>query len=336
MHLRTLLNLHSQRLHALPVAILHLTDKCNSRCNCCDYWRFGQGEISLELVRQLAGELSHFGTRFILLSGGEPLQHPRWETIAATFRAEGLKVAMATNGILLSSQAGAVAGCIDELFVSLDGANGESYRMIRGVDGFDLVREGVGKLAGKVPVTFRTTVQRANYREIPALIRLSRSWGGCHHSFLAVDVNTHTAFARSGEFDRSMALREEDLDTFGRVIRETEKECAAEFELGYIIETGSKLRLMHDYFAALLGYRPFPPVRCNAPRFSAVIETDGSLRPCFFLPSTGRFDGGRISAALNCHAGKDLRHQQRLGRRQECLRCVCPAYKGVGELLGVS
>ena len=335
-HFRAFLNLYSGKLHALPVAVLYVTDKCNSRCISCDYWRFGQKEMSLELVRQLAVELPKFGTRYVLLSGGEPLQHPQWAAIAASFKAEGLKVAMVTSGILLSRHAAALPGCIDELYVSLDGANPETYRSIRGIDGFDRVRQGVQELAGKLPIIFRTTVQRANFRELPDLVRLSRSWGGTQHSFLAVDVSTHAAFARGREFDRSMALRQEDLDAFARVLDGMERECAGEFERGYVRESPAKLCLLRDYFAALLGMQPFPPVRCNAPTFSVVIETDGSVRPCFFLPASGRLGGGSISEALNAPGMRSLRRQQRQGRREECSRCVCPAYRGARELLGVS
>jgi len=333
MPVSTLLNLHSDRLRALPVAILYITERCNSRCICCDYWRFGQKEIALELVGRLACELARFGTRYVLLSGGEPLQHPRWQAVAMMLREKSLRVAMATNGILLSRHVDAVAACIDEVFVSLDGATAESYRAIRGVDGFDLVTQGVGKLAGKVPITIRTTVQRANYREIPALIRLSKSLGSSHHSFLAVDVSSHAAFARAETFDSSMALGLDDLDPFARVLEETGREFRTEFDRGYVLESPTKLRMLHGYFAALLGLQPFSPVRCNAPRFSAVIEADGSFRPCFFLPASGMCADTPISSALNTPAGKTLRQEQRLGKRQECSRCVCPAYKGARELL---
>ena len=66
-----------------------------------------------------------------------------------------------------------------------------------------------------------------------------------------------------------------------------QREFAPEFASGFIAEPPAKLRALHQYFAALLGQSPLPPVRCNAPRFSAVIETDGTLKPCFFLPAWG-------------------------------------------------
>jgi MoaA/NifB/PqqE/SkfB family radical SAM enzyme len=288
--------------------------------------------MSLNLVKRLAREFSDLGTRYVLLSGGEPLQHSAWAKIAAEFKTIGAKVGMATSGILLSRNAGAVGEFLDEIYVSLDGATPESYMSIRGVQAFDLIRQGVEKIAGRLPVTFRTTVQRANYPELPELISLSRSWGAAHHSFLAVDVNTHAAFGRSGFFDRSLALGVQDLDPFADVIERVIREFGDEIRRGFVPESASKLRNLHAYFSALLGLKPFPPVRCNAPTFSAVVETDGAIKPCFFLPISGRVGDGPVRDSLNTEEGKSLRREQRTGHREECTRCVCPSFKGLRTL----
>jgi len=314
-------------LRVLPTAILSITDQCNSRCNCCDYWRAGKKELPVEQAQQLVEKLASFGTRYVLLTGGEPLQHPHWASIAAMFQAKDIKVAMATSGILSFRHSDAILSCIDELYISLDGASPVTYKAVRGVDGLSLLERGVKRIAGSLPVTFRTTVQQANYREIPAMIRLSRSWGAAHHSFLAVDMHNQAAFARSAGFDRSMALRTEDLDPFAAVLEATEQEFDAEFARGYIVESKSKLRKLHRYFEALLGLQEFLPVRCNAPRFSVFIQTDGSFKPCFFLPPYARFEDITMEDALNTPAARGLRQQQRLGLRPECVRCVCPAFK---------
>ena len=333
MSLRATANLLGDRLFALPVAIVYLTDKCNSRCASCDYWRYGQRHMSLDLARRLAGELPRSGARYVLLSGGEPLLHPQWDAIAAAFKRAGMRVALATSGILLPKHAARVATFVDELYVSLDGATPETYRSIRGVDGLGLVEQGTRALAGQLPITFRTTVQRGNYRQLPDLIRLTRSWGATHHSFLAVDVSTHAAFARRKDFDASLAPGAGDLAEFDRVLDEVEREFAAEFASGYIVESPAKLRRLRQYFAALLGLDSFPHVRCNAPRFSAVVETDGALKPCYFLPPAGALDGAPLLGSLNAPEAIDLRRQQRLGRREECGRCVCYAYRDARDLL---
>lgn len=333
MNLQSAANLLGDRLFALPVAILYLTDRCNSRCISCDYWRYGRTHMSMDLVRRLADELPRNGAHYVLLSGGEPLLHPDWEEIAARFKRAGLRVAMVTSGIMLPRFVEQIAALVDELYISLDGATPETYRAIRGVDGLNLIEQGARALAGRLPLVFRTTVQRGNYRELPAMIRLTRAWGAAHHSFLAVDVSTHAAFARREAFESSMALAAEDLVEFDRVLDEIEREFAAEFDADYIAESREKLRHLRLYFAALLGQAQFPNVRCNAPRFSTVIETDGTLKPCYFLPAWGRLDGEPLLAALNAPAAQSIRRQQRLGQREECSRCVCFAHRGLRAML---
>jgi Fe-coproporphyrin III synthase len=92
---------------------------------------------------------------------------------------------------------------------------------------------------------------------------------------------------------------------------------------------------MVDYFAALLGQGVFPNVRCNAPHLSAVIEVDGSLRPCYFLPKMGKITAEAVPLrhAINMPDALDLRRAYRQGERPECERCVCPLYKGARALL---
>jgi radical SAM protein with 4Fe4S-binding SPASM domain len=81
----------------------------------------------------------------------------------------------------------------------------------------------------------------------------------------------------------------------------------------------------------------FPRVRCNAPHLSTVVQVDGSLRPCYFLPVMGQVSQSpaTLGAALNSDAALALRQAYRTGARAECARCVCPLYKGPRALLGM-
>ena len=334
--LRVLHNLLGDRLSALPLAIVYITDRCNSKCITCDYWRFGQTNMTLAAACSLSAQLDSLGTRAVLISGGEPLLHPQWPDVVAALRGAGRELTLLTSGILLARHAARVAALCSHTTVSLDAATPAPYREIRGVDGLALVERGVRALVERgAPVSLRCTVQRANYADLPAVVRTARAWGVQSVSFLAVDVSTHQAFARQGEFERQLALTAEDLPRFDVVLASMQREFAADFASGFIAESPARLRELRQYFAALLGLAELPPVRCNAPRFSAVIETDGSLKPCFFLPAWGKLAGRELSAALNDPAAVALRRAQRLGRRAECSRCVCSAWRSPRQLLGL-
>src|SRR5215470_14557854 len=98
---RLAVNLAGDRLAALPLAVLYVTDRCNSRCITCDYWQYGQTNMPVTLARRLAPELRALGTQVVLLSGGEPLVHPHWAEVARTLRAEGLRLWLLTAGLSL-------------------------------------------------------------------------------------------------------------------------------------------------------------------------------------------------------------------------------------------
>ncbi|MBE0689366.1 MAG: radical SAM protein, partial [Anaerolineae bacterium] len=120
MSLRYLPNLLQDRLNKLPILILYLTDGCNSRCITCDIWRNPRLNMGRELVDHLAGEVESLGVRWVVLSGGEAMQHPHWAQISAQFRARGARTILLTNGLFLRRQASDVIAHVDEVVVSLD------------------------------------------------------------------------------------------------------------------------------------------------------------------------------------------------------------------------
>jgi MoaA/NifB/PqqE/SkfB family radical SAM enzyme len=331
---RVALNLLGDRLEALPLAIVYVTDRCNSRCITCDYWKHGQTNLPLAAARRLAPELTGLGTQVVLLSGGEPLLHPHWAEVAEVFHAADLRLWLLTAGLSLARNAERAAALCERVTVSLDGATPETYRAIRGVDGFEVVCAGVRAVVARgVPVTLRCTVQRLNYAELPALVRLGQALGVGQVSFLAVDVSTHVAFARAEDYNQSLALRPEDLPAFGAVLDRLEREFAPEFAAGFIAESPAKLRRLRQYFGALLGQGGFPAVRCNAPRFSAVIGADGHVQPCYFIDSGAPPADQPLAVTLNSPAAVALRRDIRGGRRAECARCVCAMYRGPRSLI---
>ncbi len=168
---------------------------------------------------------------------------------------------------------------------------------------------------------------------MPALVRLAKNLGAKQISFLAVDVTNHLAFARQEDYERTMALLPDDLPKFAGVLDALERDFAPEFASGFIAESPAKLRRLGSYFAALLGQAGFPPVQCNAPRFSAVVGADGALQPCYFIPGPGELNGESLGAALNTPEFVALRRDIREGRRKECETCVCSMWRGPRGLI---
>ncbi|HEY5101565.1 MAG TPA: radical SAM protein [Steroidobacteraceae bacterium] len=319
-------------LKYLPLVTLYLTERCNSRCVSCDYWRHGRADMNLESVRRLLPSFARLETKVILISGGEPLLNPAWSDIAELLRASGQKLWLLTSGLSLAKHARRAGQLFDAITVSLDGIDRETYRAIRGLDAFDNVCAGIKAAADTgVAVAVRVTVQRANFRQLPALVELARQLGARQVSFLAVDVANPHAFGRAENFGAGLALQQDDLPALDQVLCEMERKYDAEFRSGFIAESPRRLRHMHQYFSAVCGVSRYPSVHCNAPELSAVIGATGRVSPCFFISGPAQSicrDG--LEEALNCDSMAGLRHDIRSGGRPECARCVCSLWREPG------
>ena len=328
---RAVLNFTGDRIHALPLAIVYVTDRCNSRCVMCDYWKYGQTFMTMERAETLAREFDKLQTRWVLLSGGEPLLHPQWNEIAQVLSGGKRQLWLLTAGLALKKYADIAADLCQKIIVSLDGATAESYQSIRGVNAFNEVCAGIVALVEKKKeVSIRCTIQKRNYKELPALVELAHKLGVRQISFLTIDVLTHVAFARQQEIMNDLALEPKDLPLFDRVLSDLSAQFKDDFELSFIAESPAKLQRMRQYFAALHDLAEFPPIRCNAPRFSAVFTADGMIQPCYFISPQEKLD-------LNDPNMLSLRHNIRSGQRKECKTCVCSMYRrpfsiGLGRL----
>jgi Fe-coproporphyrin III synthase len=327
-------------LHRLPLVTLYITERCNSRCVSCDYWRHGRVDMTFNAVQRLLPSLARLETRVVLLSGGEPLLNAHWPAIAESLRAAGMQVWLVTSGLALAKQARRAAELFERITVSLDGTDSTTYAAIRGLDAFDKVCQGIRAAVshGRRP-SIRVTLQRANFPQLSEFVRLATRLGAREISFLAVDIANPHAFGRTDDYRTDLALRPEDLPEFERCLESLEKNFAADFRSGFIAESPAKLRRILQYFAAIQGRGSYPPVRCNAPEFSAVVGANHQVQPCFFItgPSSARVlhadgSGVELSAALNSEAMMQLRADIRQAKRRECKTCVCSMWRDLNDI----
>jgi MoaA/NifB/PqqE/SkfB family radical SAM enzyme len=292
--------------------------------------------MNLAAVARLLPSFARLGTQVVLLSGGEPLLNPEWAAIAQLLRRNGLKVWLLTSGLALAKHARRAAGLFDAITVSLDGTDRETYAAVRGLDAFDKVCQGITAAAAQgVAPGIRVTLQRANYRQLPAFVVLAKDLGAQQVSFLAVDVANPHAFGRMDDFVSDLALRPDDLPAFEQLLLSMEQDHRDDFRTHFIAESPQKLRRILQYFAAIRGQGPYPAVRCNAPEFSAVIGATGRVQPCFFIsgPAGAQLSGAGnaldddLTSVLNRGDMAALRTAIRTGARAECRTCVCSMWR---------
>lgn len=285
--------------------------------------------MDLAAVARLLPSLRRLGTRTVMLSGGEPLLNRQWEEIASLLMGEGLELWLLTSGLSLAKHARRAGTLFRTITVSLDGTDSATYAAIRGIDAFDVVCAGIRAAVDTgARVTVRVTLQRANFWQLISFVDLARRLGARQVSFLAVDVANPHAFARQDGFESDLALHRGELAGLERLIRVLERDRGEAFASGFIAESPAKLRRIHQYFAAVCGLEAYPPVRCNAPEFSAVVNAQGRVSPCFFIagPSDAQAHKG-LDQALNRADMTALRASIRVGGRRECKTCVCSMWR---------
>jgi MoaA/NifB/PqqE/SkfB family radical SAM enzyme len=334
----------TNRTHALPILLFAPTARCNSRCVSCDWWRAdGAGDLSLAEIGALAAALPRFGTRLVVLTGGEPLVRPDLLEVADLFRAGGASLHLLTSGLALERHAAGVADRFAAVTISLDGHTSDLYREIRGVDGLDAVVAGVRRLrelAPRISITARSTIHRKNFRFLPDLCAKAAEMGLDQISFLAADVSSTEAFNRSRLRLRSrsappeirLLLEPGEIVEFEAVIEATIRANRQAFIDRRIAPGPDGLRRLPRYYEAQLGREPFPAVDCNAPWSSVFVEANGDLRPCFFHPPVGNVRR-RPFEELLAVAMPAFRRSLDVASDGTCARCVCTLKVGLRSKL---
>ena len=173
-----------------------VTKGCNLRCIHC---RATATELSsptdlpttkaLEIIDQIAAVSSPI----LVLSGGEPLYRSDIFQLARYGRDRGLRVALATNGTLVTREIARMISDsgVKRVSISLDGADAATHDSFRGIPGaFEAALYGFRNLKEVgMSVQINTTIARHNGHQLPQVLELAKSVGAdALHTFLLVPV----------------------------------------------------------------------------------------------------------------------------------------------------
>jgi len=315
----------------LPVLVIFPHNQCNCRCVMCDIWRIRTAKLLTpsDLEQQLSS-IRNFGVRWVVLSGGEPQLNEKWSYLAQMLRMAGCRVTLLTAGLLLKSQAQAIADCIDDVIVSLDGPPAIHNQIRRIPAAFEQMSDGVRTLRqfrADMVVRARCTVQKANHSSLRAVIQSARQIGLDSISFLAADVES-SAFnhAQDSRDYSKITLNAEEVEELDAEIESLITEHAADIDTGIVVESAAKLRRIVSHFRAQVGTAQAVAPRCNAPWVSAVIEANGEVRPCFFHPALGNIRQQNLHEIVNGPAALQFRQNLEIATNPICRRCVCSLY----------
>jgi MoaA/NifB/PqqE/SkfB family radical SAM enzyme len=296
----------------------------------CDIWKRKEGrEFNAADLERHRKSIRTLGVKHVVLTGGEPLLNRQLDAICGFFRDLGLRVTLLTTGLLLQKKADIVASGFDDIIISIDGPPDVHNRIRRVSGAFQTIQKGVMEVRARRPriaISCRTTVQKLNRTHLRATVSAARSLGLDSISFLAADISS-AAFNReerwTPERQNEIALSRAELSELEEEIELMIQMHQEDIDQGFIVESNVKLRRIGARFREHIdGTPPKAPI-CNAPWVSAVIEVDGSVRPCFFHPSIGNAHQLTLEEALNTETALSFRSRLKIASDPTCQHCVC-------------
>lgn len=164
----------------LASAYLHVSNTCNLSCVGCysaDCNRNRSVDPSLGDLRHAVDVLANLGATRLVISGGEPFLRKDLPDITRYARERGMaNITVLTNGTHCSDEALAkLAGSVDVVSVSFDGASKESPSYIRGGQLFEVLADAVKRIqeAG-IHAHMLPTLHARNIQDVPAYVGLSK------------------------------------------------------------------------------------------------------------------------------------------------------------------
>lgn len=150
-----------------------ITHRCNSNCFYCGFNNLTAKDLDTEKALSLIDEMSKMGTKFISLTGGEPLLRNDIAVIVKHCKSKGFYVNINTNGSLLPGKVKEIEE-IDSICFSLDGPLDINDK-IRGEGSYKIVIDAL-KIAKKKPwrLKFTTVLSKNNLDSIDYILDLGR------------------------------------------------------------------------------------------------------------------------------------------------------------------
>ena len=286
-----------QIVNAPFLVVWDFTHMCNLQCKHCyqDAQRALPDELDTHEAKLLIRDLAEAGVVVIAFSGGEPLMRKDFFEMASYARDQGIYVALASNGTMISPGiAGKLReGGVEYVEISIDGKDAAHHDAMRGMNGaFDRSVAGIRNCVEKgIYTCIATTVTRDNYDQVPEIYQLARDLGVTRHicfNFIPTGRGIEMSDKDISPCQREDLLRfiltknqpgqkPEVLSTapqFARVALQMDKNAGVpvgHFHLG--AQLSGKTRMLADFIGG-----------CGAGRLYCSIEPQGDIQPCVFMP----------------------------------------------------
>jgi len=282
---------------------LLVSSLCNLKCVMCNVWKLTRKdpsptdeELSVSEYENLLDELSFLGTKFLCISGGEPLLKKGVFSIVQKAKEKNLQVELITNGTMVSDGVAKrlVESGIDIITFSIDASRSDLHDHIRGVTGswekatrgmvaLNKFKRQVGSKKLKLAIDFLVT--RINCHMIPEMIDLKPELGFDEIHFLPVIGKTVSA--------KELFLTTQDLKWLEENLRlikakmQSQNLPTSKLVPLYSICNDKENAMQGRYFVCKmkLSEKTKREILCFAPWLQATIDPFGNVYPCCFACS---------------------------------------------------
>jgi AdoMet-dependent heme synthase len=191
--------------HLPRLIFWEVTKGCNLRCVHCRATATelaSPNDLPTAQCLNIIDQIAALADPILVLSGGEPLYRADIFQLARYATDKGLRVALATNGTLVTKDVAQkiVDAGVKRVSISLDGSNADTHDGFRGIPGsFDAAIYGIRNLkALGMPVQIDMTIAKHNAAELPKVLEMVRNLGAdALHIFLLVPVGCGVDIAAS-------------------------------------------------------------------------------------------------------------------------------------------
>ena len=190
----------------LSQLMIYATTCCQSRCKHCHIWKKEMEMLSLEDIMKIMMSKCVTKNTTVGLEGGEFVLHPQADEIMGWFAANHRNYTLLSNCLAYNKVIGLTKRYKpSHLYVSLDG-NKETYKQMRGIDGYDSVIKVVEAVKGTVPVSLMFCLSPWNsFADMEYVVNMAKHFGvdvriGIYGSMSFFDTNVDMIDAGAGDW----------------------------------------------------------------------------------------------------------------------------------------
>jgi radical SAM protein with 4Fe4S-binding SPASM domain len=177
---------------------IEITGRCNMNCQHCRASNQSKTDMPLDQIVKILGFARQFSPNYkeVIISGGEPLMHQKFEEVLTEIRNNGGEsVTLTTNGYLLKKEHLDLIRKLNfgriQLSVSLDSLNPEKHDLFRNCKGaFDNAVRALKLISeSNIPnviASMRSTLRPSQIGEMEGMARFARELGCKRISFSAI------------------------------------------------------------------------------------------------------------------------------------------------------